>query len=838
MSLDPDHAEEPTDLSKLPPPPAWRPASKRPDSAELYDFEAEGDDPALDEMDVAAADATIEMDAQTRGARVALDEGATPPATLLTWLRWSTGPRETPRPGGLFLPGRYVWRSVANLAGGAHRWATDATAHPDAWRLTELKPHYATKQAAYDQWEERIKADLADRPKTLLIGGFVLAVTLVLFSVITVWLGMFYVFVGAWSAILLGLSLWGRHVAPDRGATRGARVAVDENATPATPETPRVPGREEIRDALRHAGVIKADEEIETDVVREVEGGAWATTITLPRTTTAADAIKELHGIAGAFDTIDPKVTMRPDPESNRRVWLRVGSDPLTGMAPRSPLIEAKGTVNVWNGIPFGFTVGGKRVRVTAVGTHWQVVGASGSGKSRAFGLLPLGYALDPYTRSLLLDPEGFGAWLPFSAVATVIQGSEPAKLRAMAAALVEVVEVEFPRRQAVIDFILKTEPALLPNNEIDAKISRTKRYNVPAYLIACEEAVTLFSSREPYGDDSDRTIGQVAQAAWGEIQRRGRKYAISACHLSQKATTAELPATITFGATTRFMLACSTPTQADSAMPGWRDLGMTPLKLKPAKPNRPGSGNAGAGFLMGVGLVEPEEDWALLRSDYADGNEIAGRMAYARQVREKVWPELLPDFGGPDQGGSAQPAPPEPEPDDDGPPAAEDPARLEELEGCYAEGEAQLRSVTLIGRLQARYPEDEVYRALTERGMNRFLRPFGLRTTTVRDAGGKGAGLPLSVIQEARDACHDEPEDVATLAEPGAIVATSGSAEMASDQGRHDATQLSGEPPSFLDRPDSAEGDPLAAERGNRRPHLGQVALPVVGTGPHGGFS
>jgi hypothetical protein len=832
------HAPEEVDLSTLPPPPPWTPKP--------YDFEEEGADPVLDDLDE-IVDATVELDAAP-AADVALARGATrggtESATLWRWAKWATGPRDTPRPGGVFLPGRYPWRATVDLGSAAHRWATDTSSHPEAWKLDQLRPVYATKQNAYDEWEAKIRADMAGRPKALLITGFSLAVLLILFTVIAFIIGAFYVLFGVWLLLVAGLSGWGRHVAPDRGATRGESVAVDENAATAAPDSPRVPGRGEIQDAFRVANAIGTNDEIECEPVRTFRNNGWATTVTLPRGKNAADAIARLSYIAGAFDTIDQMVTMTPDPASNRRVWIWVAeTDGLTGMAPTSPLLQAKGTVNVWNGILFGFTVAGKRVKVAAVGTHWLTVGASGSGKSRAFGLLPLGYARDPYTQSILMDPEGFGAWAPYRQVAEVIEGSDTAQLRAMAARLKQVVDEEFPRRQGIITHILATEPKLLPNNEIDAKISRNKRYGCPALLIAVEEAVTLYGCSEPFDatDTSSRpkTIGQVAEEATGEIMRRGRKYAISIALISQKATTNLLPSTITFGATTSFMLGCSKTEQADSVMPGWRALGMTPLKLKPAKPNRPGSGNPGAGYLKGVGLIEPEEDWVLLRSDYADGNDIAAIMGDARAKRLEVWPELLPDYQGPDQGGSPAPAGPDPEPDDDAPPAADAFERLDELMGEYAEGETQLRSVTLIARLRARYPEDAVYGQLTDRGMNRFLRPFGLRTSTVREKdGSKGAGLALSVIQEARNGCHDADEGRATMPEPGAIVAPAGSAEPASDQGCHDATQVGAERPTPSDRPDSAEWGAPTNDRGTERTHLGDLPLSAARSVGSGGFA
>lgn len=833
MSRRSDRGDGPeVDLSKLPPPPAWHGGN----SAEAYDW-AEGDDPALDDVaPIEAVDATVEFPGATRVDDMLDTRGATQPATVWGWLRWSTGPRDSPRPGGALLPGRHVVAATRHLARSAHSWAYDLDQHPDAWRLTQLRPTYAQNAARYDEWEGRIQASMADRPKNLLIGSFALAVFVILLSVVLFFTGSFYLLAGLWFLIWLTLHGTGRSVAKKRGATPDATLDTRVDATLDTDATPRVPGRGEIQEAFRYAGAIGKDEELTCEPVREMRGNGWATTVHLPATRKAADAVKVLSDVASAFDTVDQLVTMVPSPQSNRRLWVWVAErDPLTGMAPTSPLITMKGLVNAWNGIPFGYTIRGERVRVAAVGTHWLTVGASGSGKSRAFGLVPLGYALDPYTQPILLDPEGFGAWKPYAAVAEVIEGSTVEDLRRMAGKLLWIVMVEMPRRQQVIEHILNTEPKLLPNNEIDAKISRTKRYRVPAMFIGIEEAVTLYrgpAASAPFDptSDSKETIGQVAEKCVSEIQRRGRKYAIGVGQVSQKATLQELPSSVTFGATTRFMLGCTTDTQADSVMPGWRDMGMAPRKLKQAKPNRPGSGNPGAGYLRGVGLIEPDEDWVLLRSDYADGNEIADRMAYARARREEVWPELLPDFGGPDEGGpGASPPPPE-----DPPPAPDDPQRLEEVEEVFAPDEDQLLSTTIIGRLQARYPDDEVYRGLTARSMNAFLRPFGIRTTSVREAERKGKGLLRSAVIQARNACPDEVADVAPQPADDPSGAAAGRAETVSDQGRPDAPQSGGIPALPSDRAESAEGEGLGQDRGGRSHHLGYLPLTVT----NGGFS
>lgn len=1131
------------DLSELPPPPAWRPAP----------YNAE------DETDVAAGDATVEFEGTPRGASVAPARGATSSATLWGWLTWATGPRDSPRPGGTLRPGRHAWRGVANLVAATWRWSRDATCHPDAWRLTELKPHYATKQAAFDQWEAKIREDMAGRPKALLIGYLVLLGALAVFTGSTFWLGAWFLLCGVWSAVVAGLSLWGRHVAPDRGATSIRHVADGESATDATPDATVLSlTKERIVAALRAHHLIGESEDIGLSGGRAEVNGC-SVVVKLPPSKIAASILTARDKIAGGLDSDIPLVAVEPIKGSARSFRLReYATDPMDSSAnpsPPSPLVHAERTW-VHRPIRLGRTLDGRTVTMRCTdGAHLLIAGGTGSGKAQPVdepvltpgGWVPIGsikpgdevigqsgkatmvthvhpqgvrpvmrvtfsdgswtrcdpehlwtvrskaqkylgipwrtftavelagelhrgwqvptvepahladvplpvdpytlgvllgdgglsnhtlrlstdewiwdrlgvtgriyshadcgyvvdvfihdpalrsaldslgllgkrswekhvppiyllgtpadrlallrglmdtdgtakgefsttseqmarsmvelvqslggtasitdrvtkytyrgekkdgrrswrvrvrmpadlcpfllprkadawvaptkypptrtirsieldgnpveqvciqvaapdqlyvtrsyavthnsnacrvrglaYALDPDATQTVIDAKGSPALRLYRPVAHVFSGTDPVVQRAAAKHIRELATVELNRRMEVLARYAEENPGLIADDGIDDAMARHRDLNVPYHQVWIDECHTVYAYSAPLdpSDPDGEKCGQVIAAGVKTLITQGRSLGFTVDQSTQRPSASNMDTDIRAIATGK--LCGSLEEDADARMvfgARFKERGIDPVAGIQSHVH------VGWMFLTGAAKAEPADlATVLVHCDLADVTATKMAIDRAHRVCTQLRPEILPD------GPSSQ----RPAPALEVGLAADAPERLEEMQSCFSGAERELLSVTIIRRLREEYPADEVYRGLTARSMNTFLKPFGLRTTSVREGDKKGKGLTLSALIEARNACPDRSGDAAPLAEAITSGAAAGHDETAPDQGCPAAPQFGGESLNPVDRPSPAGGRDPAGQRGTTRRHLGQVPLPVIVTGPAGGF-
>lgn len=515
-------------------------------------------------------------------------------------------------------------------------------------------------------------------------------------------------------------------------STTGAPVSAPPESTGAEHQSEELHyWADKLQEGLRAYKLIARNEEIQASAPVSMERGhgqsnGTSFTVTLPLTCPASAAVEKLHELATALDTTDERLILLPAGGSNRLLWVwKCDQHPLGGAGTWSPLQDAP-EVNVWEGWEFGWTVTGERVRISVVGDRMLVAGSPGSGKSASVNLIPLGYALDPTTRSILMDPEGFGSWEPFSDVAEVIEGSDLPTLHQMAAKLEWVVSVELVRRQAEVKRLRKEEPMLMSSDAIDERISRDQRYNLPPLLIAIDEVSSLLRC-------SDKWVRETSEWALGEISRRCRKYAITLVLISQKCTTDNVPSHITAMMTSQYLGHCQTTPMADCVIPDWRTLGMNPRgAIKPD--DKRGGGTPGAGYLHGLALAEPFAPWVLMRTDYVPSASIRAALGTALQRRTELRPELLP---------SAE-VTPVPDPVPDAPPGDEeqrepavDPWTTAQRCLAVIEPNGALAASAVMDELIHRWPVEYGGLASSRRELERLLEGTGLACRQTSDGSG-----------------------------------------------------------------------------------------------------
>lgn len=455
-------------------------------------------------------------------------------------------------------------------------------------------------------------------------------------------------------------------------------------------------------------------------------GNGWAVTVGMPEEISAADMADARSGIANAFSTLrrgvpESCVILLPDPGNPRLLTLWIcDSPPLEGPPVRTAMWHTE-RVDVHQGIPFGRTIEGDAVTVSPL-SHWLIAGGTGSGKSESGGLLPLGCSLDPGVQQILMDPEGLGAWAAYSEVAEVIHGTGAAKLAEMADKLEWVIDHEFPRREAAIAKYLERGSMVMAKPKVTPRMAQDPTAGLPWMVISIDEAQALYRAK-----DSD--VARRAEEAAVQIITRGRKYGIFLHQTTQKPTSDNIPTSISAIANTRLLFSVERTEMADAAMPGWRKLGMDPLALLPDDGR--GGGNPGAGYLKGIGLVEPHRKWVLLRAECADLGEVREILKRAHAMRLEVRPELLPSAPKRPSGPTLTKEPTETAPLDLEP--------LRRVVAILAEHGGWVRASVVIGELSTRHPAE--HGAMTTQAeLNDLLRPYQLRTRQheLPDGGGR----------------------------------------------------------------------------------------------------
>lgn len=459
--------------------------------------------------------------------------------------------------------------------------------------------------------------------------------------------------------------------------------------------------------------LAKVKPEVDGDPVVQVlgsrhMGNGWAVTVGLPEEVLGSDLVPARDRIAGAFSTLrrgvpESCVVLLPDPSNPRLAALWIcDTPPLEGPPVRTALWHAE-QVDVHAGIPFGSTIEGDPVLVSPL-AHWLITGGTGSGKTESGGVLQLGCAFDPSVRQILMDPQGLGAWAGYRDVAEVIDGASPERLAEMADKLEWLVEVEFPRRERAIAEYLERGSLAMSRPKVTPRMAQDPTAGLEWLVVAIDEAHALYRAADP-------VVRRKAEEATIQIITRGRAFGVFLHLTTQKPTNDNIPTSITAIANTRLLFSVERTEMADAAMPGWRKLGMDPLALQPDDGR--GGGNPGAGYLKGIGLVEPARKWVLMRCECADLNEAREILRRARAMRLRVRPDLLPGHG----------RPPEPARE----PTVLDLAPLRRVIDVVRPA-AVMAATEVVARLADRYPIEHG-EVTTIDGLNAVLAPYQLRT-------------------------------------------------------------------------------------------------------------
>ncbi len=603
----------------------------------------------------------------------------------------------------------------------ARRYRARTTEHGDAWMLDAHRAKGAVD--AFKTERDRLAVELAARKRATW------AALLVLYVLLTV---LFFVLHAgeSWHALAYLFAVAGAHAAVLARLGHGAaRQTAAETAPPGAPPEAGAPAPlrldvDTLTGALQDAGFLKDGRAIEVRGTRPMtNGNGWSCWVTLPGNLSAVDVIAKRHDVANSLNTNDPCLILLPSKERNRDlfVWL-CDYDPLGGPPVASGVAGAR-QVDVWKGVPLGRSVQGDPILASVVGTHWLLAGDTGSGKSFLARLLVSFLAKDPHVQLIFMDPDDAGMWEPFGAIGEYYGGSSDQAVRAMADRLHEIAYGEMERRAEVIRRYRKANPMQINESKITRAMARDPKWRIPVLFIVIDECHVIL------GDPR-------VQDALQQIATRGRKFGIGVKLMTQYPSTENIPAKVRNVPTTRCALSLTTSDAARMVLKdGYKTLGMDPVGgLDPEI-------NAGAFYLLGPGLMAPKVPWVLGKADYLDDNEARTVLTEALELRRRIRPDILPSTGGPGPPPGTPPAGELPPP----PKIVKGDARFLLHVATVFSPDPELRTLTVVERLKRDHPAQ--YGKLTQRGMNSWLKPFGLRTEDIEIDGRSYAGLRFATV-------------------------------------------------------------------------------------------
>ncbi|MBV9141310.1 MAG: hypothetical protein JO115_10395 [Pseudonocardiales bacterium] len=334
----------------------------------------------------------------------------------------------------------------------------------------------------------------------------------------TAWLA-----VSGGSAAAAGIVLLGKVVgwAALTGAGLGALWLGRPRTTPVLPPGPALPvalelSADMLTDALRAAGLVKADAtpQLVTPPLRD--GNGWAVTLDLPRGggKTAADVIAKRDTVAAELGVDEIQVIMSRvraaagGHAGRLSVWV-ADDDPYLGAPNPSPLSTAE-QFSVWDPIPFGRDARGRRIML---GLMWQSMffgGLPRRGKTFAQRLPSAAGVLDPYVRHYVADGKGGADWRPMRGVAhRLVIGAEDEAIERFLAMLDELI-TEMGRRFAVLGTL---PTSVCPEGKLTPEISR--RHDMPVIFITIDELQEYLSAMPaPLKEETVEKLARLARRA------------------------------------------------------------------------------------------------------------------------------------------------------------------------------------------------------------------------------------------------------------------------------------------------------------------------------------
>lgn len=150
------------------------------------------------------------------------------------------------------------------------------------------------------------------------------------------------------------------------------------------------------------------------------DGHGTAVQLRMPLGTKASDVIARKELLAANLGRLEVETWPSVGPQANiLDLWI-ADQGALDEPPPPWPLLH-HGTVDVYEGVPWGVTIRGEPITAPLIGTNWLFGALAGQGKTATMRLLALGVALDVTAEIRIVNFKPSGDWNAFTPRATVL---------------------------------------------------------------------------------------------------------------------------------------------------------------------------------------------------------------------------------------------------------------------------------------------------------------------------------------------------------------------------------------------------------------------------------
>ncbi|MCP3804963.1 FtsK/SpoIIIE domain-containing protein [Allokutzneria sp. A3M-2-11 16] len=292
-----------------------------------------------------------------------------------------------------------------------------------------------------------------------------------------------------------------------------------------------------VSKALAHLGIapltqfFKGGGALHYTIAARKDGDGTAMQIRLPAVGVTADHVADRRDRLAANigrATLEVWPTMG-DEACILDLWIG-DKGALSSGAGEWPL-QHDGTVDVFDGVPFGLSQRGLVINAPLIGANWLVGGRPGQGKSAALRTLLLGAALDPTVELWVFVMGESPDFDPFTPrLARYHMGMDDSVAEAAVKALSDLLE-EMERRGKVLGEQLGRPP------KVSRKLADRRSLGLHPLIMAIDECHELFQ-HEKYGKE--------AAALAVRLIKRGRKYGIILLLATQSPTKDSIPREVT----------------------------------------------------------------------------------------------------------------------------------------------------------------------------------------------------------------------------------------------------------------------------------------------------
>jgi S-DNA-T family DNA segregation ATPase FtsK/SpoIIIE len=450
-------------------------------------------------------------------ARAVADSPRSAQFTAVIGYRLHKAPRDAARLCWFFLRGHARW-----IAKG-WTWVTHGDLRADA-RAARLIGDRETRRAA----QELIRADSAVRWAKLgialhrsAVAGLLLAVLAGVLVIVNTqvartdmwpWLAGLYTLLGVLGALLpwllkatpvgwLVAAIWeGR----DRSPGAGFLVRPDRDDTDSWIDERMITTALATLNIAPLNRFFKDGGQLVYTIPARRDGNGTAVQLRMPLGTKASDVIARKELLAANLGRLEVETWPAVGPQANiLDLWI-ADQGALDGPPPPWPLLH-KGTVDVYDGVPWGVTIRGEPITAPLIGTNWLFGALAGQGKTATMRLLALGAALDVTTEIRIVNFKPSGDWNAFGPRATVLLVGMGTHVITACADQLEGLVTNMQRRAETLE---RHAPGA---NKVPKHLAARKDLGLHPLFLFIDEVHVLFGDEQVGGKTGRATVAMKA---------------------------------------------------------------------------------------------------------------------------------------------------------------------------------------------------------------------------------------------------------------------------------------------------------------------------------------